>query len=195
MRRGVMMIMLLVTMAIIVLLYFIEFRTLFQVREPTDPTAQWLEGGRILKEGKQVPLPNPPQPPLELFAARSADITQYKDPRGTLEITVGADGRVTGTWNAMYRVGDIEYTVAAKAEGNVDTSRVYQADGEMEPSRLLIVGQGTFTRQGYNSRIQRSDNTDGRAYLNGWLTPDGRGQGEFFLVRSNNSYEAFQWAF
>lgn len=194
MRRGFAMLVVLLAVAIIAVLYFVDVRAVFQVREPVDPGAQWLAGGRIIEKGR-IPLPQPPQPSLEQFAGKSAPIRQYGDERGTLEVRVAEDGKVSGVWNATYFVGDIEYTVQATAEGNVDAERVYEGEGGRDPSRLLIVGKGTFTRKGYNSRISRSDDSQGRAYLNGWLTPDGHGEGEFFLVHSSNSYEAFQWTF
>jgi len=187
---GFVLIMILAAIAILAMLYFVDVRTVFHSNGPATPQSHWLDGGQLITKGK-IPRPRPPRPPLDQFANQTASIRQFNDERGTLEISVSEDGRVSSTWNTNYKVGDIEYRVNASTEGNVDISRTFEG----QPEWLMIVGEGRFTKQGYNSRTSRGESAEGRAFLSGWLKPDGHGEGKFYLVENSNSYETFEWNF
>lgn len=190
MRRGSILILVLAAIAILAMLYFVDVKTIFHSSGPTTPQSHWLDGGKLITRGK-IPLPTPPRPSLEQFADRSAFIRQFNDDRGMLKISITEDGKVSGNWNTRYKVGNIDYKVSASTEGNVDVSRTL----EEHPDWLMIVGEGRFTKEEQNSRISRNETKEGRAFLNGWLKPDGHGEGKFYLVQSSNSYETFEWTF
>ena len=104
-RKGFAVLIILVAVAIMMILYFIQADALFGPNLPTQPVGAeqrpWLLEELLVAEGEGVKIPRSPKielnEPFEVFANVSRDDA----PRGTVKVFFDTDGRVNASWNCM----------------------------------------------------------------------------------------------
>lgn len=163
---------LLVSVAILMVLYFIDLRMLFGPVGPMDKTAAerpWLEEKRIVGEGAVIKLPKPPKPEIiNAFVVEAAVIREGVE-RGYVTIDFTPDGKVAGSWNCGYLHSEQKHVFDSIFEGNIDVSKTFADDNGKDRSKLYFITKGDYTEEIYNSKTGATSVTSGIIYTTGWL--------------------------
>ena len=171
MRCGFAILTLLVVIAIILLLYFIDMKAIFGPNLPTKSSPKdqrpWLKEDLILKPDQFIKLPQPPKPTIEEDFSIIAPVTFNGENRGEVTIDFNAHGEVSASWYCRYSLENRDYTCEANFTGNIHT------DTETEdPTQLYFITKGNYTQTVYNHQSKQTSQDKGLAYTTGPLAPD-----------------------
>jgi hypothetical protein len=195
-RRGSVLLALLMGIVILMALYFLDVRTIFRPTGKVTKSGQvlpWLEENRLVGPTKFVQLPQPPKPTLEKSRLIQTKVTRDGQERGQLEMEIGADGMISGSWDCEFTQDTREATFAATFEGNVDITKTFQdAQGE-QPSYLYLYTMGDYTETIYDRKTTRGGVNGGHVYVTGWLRPDGSALGTLTITTDKKWHAEYEW--
>ncbi len=197
MRRGSVLLMVLVVIAIGMVIYFLDMRILFGPpggRTGRAESRPWLEEDLIKGADEEIRLPRSPKPLLteeqQIAAAVSRDGTE----RGTMTLVLSADGRLRGTWRCSYRHGDQEYAYDADFGGNIDSRKVYVSDeGAKDKSLLYLITRGSYTQRINDVKTNQTTTKKGTIYVTGWLAPDWSARGIITITTDRKWSVTYDW--
>ena len=172
-RNGYAILIVLVAVAIVLILYGVQMKTLFVPDLPPNDTAvqerPWMLEELLAAEGDTVKLPRPPKPEFnEAFAVEAAVQRDGAD-RGKVTVGFKTSGRLQGRWNTRYTQNGNTYAITAEMEGNVDTQRTWEEAGRHDKSRLFFIGRGPYVRK---TAGELEPDETGTAWMLGWLGAD-----------------------
>jgi hypothetical protein len=196
-RRGSVLLALLMGIVILMMLYFLDVRTIFRpagrsVNKPGE-VLPWVEENRLVGPTQFVQLPTPPKPTLEKARTISTKVTRDGQERGKINMTIGADGMISGSWDCEFTQDNREATFAATFEGNVDISKAYQDTKGEQPSYLYLYTMGHYTETIYDRKTTQGGVTGGHVYVTGWLRPDGSAQGTLTITTDKKWHAEYRW--
>jgi hypothetical protein len=175
-RRGAVLLLLLIAVAILALLYVIQMDALFR---PVVPGAQrtavhkpWLEEDLIVPGDKLIKPPRPPKPAISEPLTLSARVRMDGNDRGTATIEFAVSGEAKGVWYSEYSNEDRDYTMEATFAGNIDIDKTYSTGEIVDKSRLYFITKGTYKQTAYNAEAGTKTLDEGLVYVTGWLNTD-----------------------
>lgn len=195
-QSGSALLMLLMAIAIMAILCTIDMRALFGPALATHPAGveqhPWVLEELLAAEGAAIRLPKSPKPMLDEPIAVSGPVSRNAEPRGTVSITLAADGRVQAQWVAAYTHEQKQYQLEATAAGNIDIKQTYEDANGRDKSRLFFIAKGPYSLQKQDSQTGDSKEA-GTVYLLGYLRPDGQAEGTLTLTTDQQWSAVYQY--
>ena len=184
-KRGAVLLVVLAAVAIVMLLYMVNIRAIFGPSLRTPPRGieerPWLLEDLLVAEGQPIRLPKAPKPTLNVPLTLAGPVSRNDAPRGTVQITLGDDGRVRADWQAEYAHPPKQYHLTAEVSGNIDIQQTFTGADGRDKSRLFFIAKGPYRLLTEDPETGRSEET-GAAWLLGYLSPDGRAEGALTLT-------------
>lgn len=198
MRNGAAMLLVLVAVAIMMVLYFLDLRMIFgpslDGQSNAPASRPWLEEDLLASSEEVIDLPKAPKPQLTEPRRMTAAVTRQGAERGTMELAFGTDGRVSGTWRCGYRHGDQDYAYDASFAGNIAADRIYVSDGGVRDRSLLyFITKGAYTQRLTDTNTNRTTREEGTIYVTGWLGPDGSARGLVTITTDRKWSVTYDW--
>lgn len=185
---------LLIVLVIAMMIYFLDIRAIFgpSSQYTSRPTQEedhpWQMENLLVGENQIVPPPHRGQLDIRSVIQMQGNVQRNNAPRGSVQITIGKNCRVTGLWSARYQDGLKTYSLQSEIKGNIVPDKVYSDANGDDPTRLYFFGKGNYTQT-----IQSSDKTvqaeKGTAYMMGWLRPDHTASGTI-TITTDQSWSA-----
>lgn len=213
-RRGFLLLMVLICLAIILVLYSIMWSGLFRdsrppfVRPPrrADPNAlPWeedflLTSGALQGYGLQAETKiRPEQPKITKTMEYKTQVHQDGQPRGELEFRIRPDGGIRGSWSADYKTSapDMQYSgflgESMNFEGNAAPSKIFQDEQGQDPSKLYIITRGILMLDEHNLKNNKQRTIRGHLYVTGWLDREYNASGKLTITSGGFAGEAPEW--
>jgi len=175
-RRGVVVLLLLVAIAILAILYVIQMDAFFGPVAPGGRARAehrpWLEEDRIVPADQLIKPPQPPKPAISEPLTLNARVQLDESDRGTAILKFAVSGEVSGTWYCEYSHDDRDYRFDASFAGNIDVSKTYSEGETPDDSQLYFITKGTYKQTAYNIKEGTATSEEGLIYVTGWLHTD-----------------------
>lgn len=195
-RRGSALLVLLMGIVILMALYFIDMRAIFRPAGKVSKSGEilpWFEEDRLVGPSKFVQLPQSPKPTLEKARSIQAKVTRSGQERGRIEMEIGADGTIVGSWGCEFTQDSREATFEASFEGNVDITKTFKDAQAEQPSYLYLYTKGHYTETIYDRKTTQGGVNGGPVYVTGWLRPDGSAFGTLTITTDKKWHAEYQW--
>ena len=196
-RKGSALLIVLIAVAIILLLYAVQMRTLFGPGLPTQPIGAeerpWQLKKFLVAEGGHIKLPRSPKIKLSKPLTISADVIRNEAARGTTTITFNADGRISAVWDCHYAYDEKILAISAEMVGNIHVKQMYEDENGRDESRLFFIAKGTYLKTTTTTAIGTTKEK-GTAWLLGWLRPDGSIEGHVTITTDQTWSAAYEFA-
>jgi hypothetical protein len=195
-RRGSALLGLLMCVVIMMALYFVDFRAIFRPAGKVSKSGDvlpWNEENRLVGPNKFIQLPQSPKPTLEKARTIKTKVMREGQERGRLEMEIGADGMISGSWDCEFTQDSREATFAATVEGNVDISKTFQDNNGENPSFLYLYTMGHYTETIYDRKTTRGGVNGGHVYVTGWIRPDGTMFGTLTITTDKKWHAEYEW--
>ncbi|MFC1677894.1 hypothetical protein ACFL3G_12650 [Planctomycetota bacterium] len=174
--KGSAILMVLVSVVIVFLLYFIMLTGVFNPNMPSMSSAPdsrpWLEEDRIVEANGKIKLPKSPKPTLGDGLTFNMTATRKENDRGPITIQFDQTGRISGEWSCEYSHEEREYSFDAEFAGNIDVKKKYEDEDGRDKSKLYFITKGEYTHTIYNNTTKREIIEQGIIYVTGWLNRD-----------------------
>ena len=197
MRRGSVMLAVLMAMAIVMLLYFVSFNTIFAPslnRGKVTTSRPWLDEERILGADKIIAMPEPPMPTITEPINLAAAVTRNDADRGAMTLIFDVDGTIKGKWQCRYSHDEQDYTYDSAFAGNIDVDVAYSSeDGKKDKSLLYFITKGSYTQQSTSTATQKQMRQDGEIYVTGYLAPDHSASGLITITTDRKWSVTYDW--
>ena len=196
--KGSALLMLLMTVAIIMMLYFVNFRAIFGPgisNQPHVPVSRaWLEEHRIVYSYKIIRMPKPPKPTLDEPVSLVANVTREGSDRGTIKLRFSNVGETAGRWSCQYSHQDRDYTFDSEFAGNIDAEKTYSQGPETDGSQLFFITRGSYRKTIGNTATDALTAEEGIVYVTGYMKPDHSAAGLITITNQDHSWSAsYQW--
>ena len=196
-RRGSAMLVVLVSIVIGMLIYFLTIKTIFgpslgggSILPASRP---WLQEDRILADDQIVEMPESPKVEInKKFSLRGPVVREGKS-RGAIEITFDTDGRVAGVWSCAYSHGGQGYSYDAGFRGNVDVDIAYELDGKKDKSLLYFIAKGEYVQKSTNVESGVAATEKGTVYVTGYLAGDRSAKGVITITTDRKWSAVYDW--
>lgn len=177
-RGFVAMLGILVVVAIMLVIIFIQARGFFQptgnFRSWKEPgyDRPWLEKDRILPASKPIPMPFEPKPVLDNDIDITAPVTLDGQDRGAVTLSFNNRGEVRGSWETAYEYPGEKYTYTAEFAGNVDIEKTWEDKTGPDKSKLYFIAMGDYTKTLLYTKQGNTTTENGTVYVTGYMNPD-----------------------
>ena len=189
-KNGFVILLVLVAVAILMLLYFVQIDTLFGPGLPSEPAGieehPWVLEELLVPDGEDIRPPRDPKLELDEPFNITAPVSRNDAERGKIVVAFDTDGRIGAMWQCTYEQSGTSFRVDAQTSGNIDTKRTYQDETGKDKSRLFFIAKGRYIKMPLNDGAVEGEK--GTAWLTGWINPDHTIQGHVTLTRNQ------QWA-
>ena len=190
-KNGFAILIVLVAVAIMMLLYFVQIDTLFGPGLPSEPAGiekhPWVLEELLVPDGEDIKLPRRPKLELEEPFSITAPVSRNKAGRGEVTVVFNTDRRIGANWQCTYEQAGMVYRVDAQINGNIHVKRTYQDEAGKDKSRLFFIARGRYTKTP-QGETAGTGGEKGAAWLTGWIGSDHRIQGHVTLTTNQ------QWA-
>ena len=190
-QKGFVILIVLIAVAIMMLLYFVQINAFFGPGLPSKPAGleqhPWVLEKLLIPEGEGVKLPGRHKLQLNEPFTLTLPVSRDNTDRGKISIAFDINGRVQGQWQCSYEQAAIMYQVEAETNGNIDAKRTYQDENGEDKNRLFFIARGHYTK----TPLDQASNVSGekgQAWLTGWIRPDRTIEGYITLTTDQ------QWA-
>ncbi len=162
----------------------------------SDPSLPWNEERSVLSRDRtsQFHL-SEYQPKLTHVLRYKAQVEQYVQPQGEINILIYPDGNVKGIWNGEYDRADDAHCLimAASFAGNVDPTRKYIENGVQDLSKLYFFTAGSYNVFETARATGSISDVSGFLYVRGWLDSNYTAVGELVITRNKKTFGTFSW--
>ena len=190
-QNGFAILIVLVAVAILMLLYFVQIDTFFGGGPRSQPAGMeqhpWVLEELLVPEGEDIKLPRSPKPDLNEPFSVSAPVRRNDADRGTVTLSFDTHGRMTAQWQCAYEQTGQEYHIDAEMKGNISVKRTYEDAQGKDKSRLFFIAKGPYTKEPLGDTAAFGGEK-GTCWLTGWLGPGRRVQGYVTITTDQ------QWA-
>ena len=190
-KNGFAILIVLVAVAILMLLYFLQIDAFFSPGQSHEPAGieehPWVLEDFLIPDGEDIKLPRRPKLELEEPFSITAPVSRNKAGRGEVAVAFNTDGRIRATWQCIYEQAGADYRVDAQMNGNIHVKRTYQDEAGKDKSRLFLIARGRYTKTPLSESAE-TEGEKGIAWLIGWIGPDRTIQGHVTLTTDQ------QWA-
>jgi hypothetical protein len=190
-NNGFVILIVLVAVAILMLLYFVQIDTLFGPGPSYKPAGieehPWVLEELLVPDGEEIKLPGRRQLQLNEPFSITAPVSRNDAERGKIAVAFNTEGRIGANWQCIYEQAGADYRVDAQMNGNIHVKRTYQDEAGKDKSRLFFIARGRYTKTPLGETAG-TGGEKGAAWLTGWIGPDRRIQGHVTLTTDQ------QWA-
>ena len=190
-KNGFAVLIVLVAVAILMLLYFVQIDTLFGPSLPSERAGieehPWVLEELLAPDGDDIKLPRRPKLELEEPLNLTAPVSRNDAGRGEIAVAFNTDGRISANWQCTYEQAGALYRIDSQMNGNIRVKRTYQNEAGKDKSRLFFIAKGPYTKTSLGETAG-TGGENGVAWLTGWIGPDRRIQGHVTLTTNQ------QWA-
>ena len=166
---------LLVVIAIIMVLYFLDMSAIFSPTVGKNTSSKesrpWLEEERILGPEAIIKMPKRPKPAIDEVVSLRGGVTLNDSERGRCELEFNPLGEVSGRWECAYSHEGRDYSFESDFGGNIDVEKIYSDKNGEDESRLYFIAKGEYKKI-TRRQEQVSDIEEGLIYVTGWLRSD-----------------------
>lgn len=196
--RGSALLMLLITVAIAMMLYFADFRAIFGPEITTQSGESvyrpWLEEHRIVDPDKIIEMPKPPKPTLDDPVSLVANVSREGSERGKLTLRFNTIGEAAGRWNCQYSHQSRDYTFDSDFAGNIDVDKTYSHGPTTDESQLFFITRGSYRKTIRNTTTDALTAEEGIVYVTGYMKADRSAAGLITITNQDHSWSAaYQW--
>ena len=196
-RRGFAVLVVLVGIAILMLLYFIDISAIFgpAVRNNSGSQSRpWLREELIIEQDELIVLPKSPKPTLDEDFAIAGTVSLNRQQRGGVDLSFNRNGQVSGRWLAEYSHEERYHRIEAKFSGNVDGEQTYRRADIVDRSKLYFITKGAYSESVYDSASDTYVSTaEGTVYVLGWIDPDYSGFGQITITTDRTWAVYYDW--
>lgn len=188
----------LVVVAIIAILYFLQFSALFNISAPGGSKGKnwnrpWHDEDRILGADKSIEMPKPPKVEInDSFTLKSA-VSREGAERGAMMLNFLDNGEVEGVWKCSYSHEDRHYSYEAKFAGNIDVKVMYADDDGEDKSQLYFITKGSYTKETYTESTGMRSTEKGIVYVTGFIKPDYIASGLLTITTDKKWSADYEW--
>ena len=190
-KNGFVILLVLVAVAIMMLLYFVQINTFFGPGLPSERAGieehPWALEELLVPDGEDIKLPRRPKLEMEEPFSITAPVSRNKAGRGEIAVVFNTNGRISANWQCIYEQAGVNYRVDAQTSGNIHVKRIYQDESGKDKSRLFFIARGRYTKTPLDE-TGGAGGEKGTAWLIGWIGPDRTIQGHVTLTTNQ------QWA-
>ena len=198
-KNGYALLIILLTIAIIALLYMIDLTAMFGPRgiEKIDPYSErpWFEEQRLLnpqdfpvkqtgKKGKVV---------IENKIILKGVVRHGEEKRGDIEIAADANGLIKGHWECAYQYTNSSYENSAEFAGNIDPAKTYQDKTGKNKQPLYFITKGKYRQTKTDIATGSQWTTKETIYVVGWIQKDNSAKGKLFLMTADGGNAEYDW--
>jgi len=173
-ESGFAILIVLVAVAVLMLLYFVQIDTFFAGGPPTPPAGieqhPWVLEDLLADENDEIRRPRSPKLLLTEPMSFIAPVTRDDADRGIVSIQLDDDGRIAATWECSYEQTGVMYSINAEMTGNIDTKHTYRGEEGKDKSRLFFIARGHYTKTPLDGSTAGGES--GTSWLTGWIQPD-----------------------
>ncbi len=195
--RGSALLALLVSVAILLALFFVDFKSIFRPKPQLSKSGEvlpWFEEDRLVGPSKPIKLPTPPKPALgDQDFTITAKVTRQGQERGRIEMEFRPDGLIEGVWNAQFTQDKREAEFSANFNGNIDVTKTYQDLNGEQPGYLFFFTKGKYTETIYDRKTTRGSVNGGLIYVTGWIRPEGGMFGKLTITTDKKWHGEYDW--
>ena len=193
-QNGYALLIVLIAIAILLILYATQMKTLFIPDLPKQQPVgieerPWLLEEYLIPEDKNVKLPRSPKPQLNEPITLNAGVRRNDAERGTTVIDFDTNGRIRATWQSEYSHDEQAYSITAEMAGNINVKRTYEDPNGKDKSRLFFIAKGHYLKKMLNSGTEEK----GTAYMLGWLKPDHTANGYITITTDRKWAAAYEF--
>ncbi|RKY04511.1 MAG: hypothetical protein DRP56_09945 [Planctomycetota bacterium] len=193
-KNGFVLLLVLV-IAILMLLYFLQINTLFAPGLPSESVGiegrPWALAELLIPGGEDVKLPGRGKLKLDIPFTITAPVRRNDAERGEIVIAFNTDGRIRANWRCDYEQAGAIYCVDAPISGNIHTKRTYRDESGKDKGRLFFIAKGRYMKTPAGETDGGGEK--GTCWLTGWIGPDRGIQG--FITLTQNQQWAAVYAF
>lgn len=186
-HNGFAILIVLVAVAILMLLYFVQIDTFFGPRLPKQPAGienhPWVLEDLLIPAGETVKLPGSPKLQLDKPVTVTAPVSRNGTNRGDVTIDFDIEGRINVKWDGSYEQAGLNYTVNAEMDGNIHSKRTYQDENGKDKSRLFFIARGRYSKMPL-IEAPGAGAESGTAWTIGWILPNQTAQGHLTLTQN-----------
>jgi hypothetical protein len=190
-KNGFVILLVLVAVAIMMLLYFVQIDAFFGPGLPGERAGieehPWVLKELLAPDGEDIKLPRRPKLELEEPFSITAPVSRNDAERGEIAVAFNTDGRIRANWQCLYEQAGADYRVEAHINGNIHTKRTYQDEAGKDKSRLFFIAKGRYIKTPLDETVG-AGREKGAAWLIGWIGPNRGIQGYITLTTDQ------QWA-
>ena len=195
---GSALLMLLITVAIVMMLYFVDFRAIFgpgiTTRSSRSEYRPWLDEHRIAGPDKIIEMPKPPKPTLDGPVSIVANVTREGSDRGKLTLRFNTIGEAAGRWSCQYSHQSRDYTFDSEFAGNIDVDKTYSQGSATDESQLFFITRGSYRKTIRNTATDVLTAEEGVVYVTGYMKADHATAGLITITNQDHSWSAsYQW--
>lgn len=184
-KNGFVILLVLLAVAIMMLLYFVQIEAFFGPGLPSELAGieehPWALEEFLVQDDDDIKLPRRPKLELEEPFSITAPVSRNGAGRGEIVVAFNTDGRIRGRWQCSYEQAGINYRVDAQTSGNIHVKRTYQDEAGKDKSQLFFIARGRYTKKPLNETPGIAGEK-GVAWLTGWIGPDRHIQGHVTLT-------------
>ena len=196
-HSGFVLLIVLVAVAIMMVLYFLDFSVIFgpgiKTKSGAAESRPWLEENLIAEPDKLIELPKRPKPALDEDFSLTAQVTRDDDKRGEVIIDFADNGQVSGSWQCQYSHDKRNDSFEAAFAGNIVADKSYSDEKTNDPSKLYFITKGNYIQTIYNPAKNRQSSTEGTIYVTGWLNPDYSAFGLITITTDKKWSAVYNW--
>lgn len=174
-KKGFAVLIVLVAVAIVMILYFVQMGTLFgpagsyEVKGIEDHP--WVLEELLVAEGEDIKLPRKPKPTLDDPLTVTMGVRLDGADRGQATITFEPNGRIHSHWECGYLSDTVRYQITADMNGNIDAKHTYRDESGKNKSCLFFIARGSYTKSPIEDNASVMGEK-GTAWITGWLKSD-----------------------
>jgi hypothetical protein len=196
-QSGFAILIVLVAVAILMLLYFVQIGAFFGGGTHSQPAGMeqhpWALEDLLAPQGQDIKLPRSPKPDLNEPFSISAPVRRDDADRGTVTISFNPNGRIEAQWQCAYEQTGQRYQIEAVLHGNIHIRRTYEDAQGKDKSRLFFIAKGPYTKKPLDDTAAFGGEK-GVCWLTGWLSPDRRFQGYVTLTTNQEWAAAYSFS-
>ena len=188
----------LIVVAIMAILYFFMFSSMFHISAPPGSKGQswkkpWHDEHLILGPDKIIESPKPPKPELNESFTLKPSVSREGAKRGAMVLNFLENGVVNGSWKCSYSHEDRHYTYEATFAGNIDVEVMYSDDDGADKSQLYFITKGSYVKGTYTESTGNRSTENGTVYVTGFLKPDYSGSGLLTITTDKEWSADYEW--
>ncbi|MBW8036733.1 MAG: hypothetical protein FVQ79_14185, partial [Planctomycetes bacterium] len=147
----------LVVIAIMAILYFFLFSSMFNISAPPGSKPRsykkpWHDEHLILGPDKIIEAPKAPKPDFNKSFTLKPAVAREGAKRGAMALNFLENGVVNGSWKCTYSHEDRHYTYEATFAGNIDVEVMYSDNDGEDESQLYFITKGSYVKDIYTDR-------------------------------------------
>ena len=196
-QKGSALLIVLIAVAIMLVLYGIQMKSLFGPRGQTQPVGveerPWQLEHLLADEGEKIKLPRKPKPRLSEPLRVSVDVTRNNETKGTAAITFKPDGHIDAVWDCRYGYDEKTISISAEMAGNINVRQTYEDENGRDKSRLFFIAKGHYLKTSTTATIG-TEREKGKAWLLGWLAADGTAEGHITITTDETWSAAYAFS-